>query len=71
MKTIAITVLAAFALAGPAPSVGGDRPTDCGIKPNSYVPRHSKQHVYGTPIQNPIVGHARISHRKYALKKQS
>jgi hypothetical protein len=71
MKTIAITVLAAVALAGPALSVRGDRPTECGIKPNSYVPRHSKHHVYGTPIHAPIVGHAKISHRKYAPKKQS
>jgi hypothetical protein len=62
MKIIAITVLAAVALAGPAL---------CGPKPNSYVPRHSKHHVYGTPIQAPIVGHAKISHRKYASKKQS
>jgi hypothetical protein len=71
MKTIAITVLAAVALAGPGLSVGGDRPTDCGTKPNSYVPRHSKHHVYGSPIQAPIVGHAKISHRKYAPKKPS
>jgi hypothetical protein len=71
MKIIAITALAAVALAGPALSVRSDKPTDCGNKPNSYVPRHSKHHVYGTPIQAPIVGHAKISHRKYALKKQS
>ena len=71
MKTIAIAVLAAVAFAAPALLVGGDKPTDCGIKPNSYVPRHSKHHVYGTPIQAPIVGHAKISHRKHAPKKQS
>jgi hypothetical protein len=71
MKTIAITVLVAVSLAGPALSVRDDSPTDCGAKPNSYVPRHSKHHVYGTPIQAPIVGHARVSHRKYAPKKQS
>ena len=62
MKIIAITVLAAVALAGPAL---------CGPKPNSYVPRHSKHHVYGTPIQAPIVGHTKISHRKHTQKTLS
>jgi hypothetical protein len=71
MKTIAITVLAAVALAGPALSVRGDKPSECGTKPNSYIPRHSKHHVYGTPIQAPIVGHTKISHRKHTQKKLS
>jgi hypothetical protein len=71
MKTIAITVLAVVALAGPTLSGRGANPGDCGPKPNSYVPRHSKHHVYGTPIQAPIVGHAKISHRKLAPPKQS
>ena len=62
MKFTAITVLTAIAFAGPAL---------CGTKPNSYVPRHSQHHVYGTPIQAPIVGHAKISHRRHAPKKQS
>jgi hypothetical protein len=71
MTKIAITVLATITLAGPALSGGNDNPTDCGAKPNSYIPRHTNHHVYGAPIQTPIVGHARISHYKHAPKKKA
>jgi hypothetical protein len=72
MRTIAITVLAAVTLAGPPLSVAGNNPTDrCG-KPNSYIPRpHTNHHVYGAPIQSPIVGHAKTFHHKHAPKQQS
>jgi hypothetical protein len=71
MRTIAITVLAAVMLAGAALSVFGDQPTDCGARPNSFVPRPStNHHVYGTPIQPPIVGHAKTFHHNLAPKKK-
>jgi hypothetical protein len=71
MTKFAITVLAAVTLVQPALSVAGDKPTDSGAKPNSYVPHpHTNHHVYGAPIQPAIVGHARTSH-KHAPKKRS
>ena len=72
MTKFAITVLAAVTLAQPALSVAGDKPTNSGAKPNSYVPHSRKSHhVYGAPIQPAIVGHAKTSHHKHAPKKQS
>jgi len=72
MTKFAITVLAAVALAQPAMSVAGDKPTGSGAKPNSYVPHpHTSRHVYGAPIQPAIVGHAKTSHHKQAPKKRS
>ena len=71
MKTIAITVLAAVALAGPALAVSDGKPGDARTKPSSFVPHpRSNRHVYGTPIQPPIVGRAK-SHRKPAPQKPS
>jgi hypothetical protein len=72
MTTIAITVLAAIALAGPSLSVADGRPTNTGSKPSSYTPQpRTNHHVYGAPIQSPIVGHAAASHRKHARRKAS
>lgn len=69
MPTFAIAVLA-VALAGPALSVAADRPTSCGPKTSSFVPRpRTNQHVYGAPISRPIVSHAKTSHPYHRLKK--
>jgi hypothetical protein len=70
MSRIAIAILAAVALAGSALSIAADRPAG-GVKTSSFVPRHSNRHVYGTPIQKPIVGRARIIHHKPVPKKRS
>jgi hypothetical protein len=72
MTKFVLTVLAAITLAQPALSVAGDKSTDSRAKPNSFVPHpHTNQHVYGTPIQPPIVGHAKTSHQKHTPKKRS
>ena len=72
MTKFAITVLAAIALVQPALSVAGDKSTDAAAKPNSFVPHpRTNHHVYGTPIQPPIVGHAKTSHQKHTPKKRS
>jgi hypothetical protein len=62
-------VLAA-ALAPSAFAGGGT--SGCDAKPNSYVPQpHSNQHVYGSPIQPAILGHANPSHRKPTPRQRS
>jgi len=72
MTKFAITVLAAITLVQPALSVAGDKSTDARAKPNSFVPHpHTNRHVYGTPIQPAIVGHAKTSHQKHTPKKLS
>jgi hypothetical protein len=72
MTKFAITVLAAITLVQPALSVAGDKSTDARAKPTSFVPHpHTNQHVYGTPIQPAIVGHAKTSHQKHTPKKRS
>jgi hypothetical protein len=72
MKTFAITVLAAITLAGPTLSAAGSKPVNSGSKPSSYAPQpHTNRHVYGTPLQPPIVHHANTSHHKHAQKKRS
>jgi hypothetical protein len=66
MTKFAIAVLAVVTLVQPALSVA-----DAPVKPNSFVPHpHTNQHVYGTPIQPPIVGHAKTSHKKHTPKKR-
>jgi len=72
MTKFVITVLAAVTLAHPALSVAAVKPTDSGVKPNSFVPHpHTNHHVYGAPIGPAIVGHGKTSHRKHAPKKRS
>ena len=72
MTKFVLTVLAAITLVQPALSVAGDKSTDSRAKPNSFVPHpHTNQHVYGTPIQPPIVGHSKTSHQKHTPKKRS
>jgi hypothetical protein len=69
MKTIAVAVLAAITFAGPVLAVTDGKPGDARTKPSSFVPHpRSSRHVYGTPIQPPIVGRAR-GHHKAALQK--
>lgn len=73
MVKIATAVLAAtVALVQPALSIAGDKSTDTRAKPASFVP-HSRTntHVYGSPIQPAIVGHARTHHQKHASRKTS
>ncbi len=68
MKILAVVVLAATTLAGPALSVAGES-TNSPPKPSSFVPHsHSSHHVYGAPIGAPIVGHAKTTHHKHAAK---
>jgi hypothetical protein len=69
MKTIAIALFAAITVAGPALAVTDGKPGDSRTKPSSFVPHtRTNRHIYGTPIQPPIVGHAK-SHHKPAPKK--
>jgi hypothetical protein len=72
MTRFATTVLATVMLMQPALSVAGYTPTDSRPKPTSFVPHpHTNTHVYGTPIQPAIVGHAKTSHHKQTPKKRS
>jgi hypothetical protein len=72
MRTISMLVLTAMALAGPVLSVAGSTATAPGSKPSSYVPQTgTHSHIYGTPIQPPILGHAKASHHKNAQEKAS
>jgi hypothetical protein len=71
MTKFAIAVLA-VTLVQPALSVASDKPNDSRAKPSSFVPHpHTNHHVYGTPIQPAILGHAKTSHQKHAPKKHS
>jgi hypothetical protein len=72
MWKFAIAVLAALTVLQPARLLAGDQPNSSGTKPSSLVPHaHTKNHVYGSPIQPAILGHARNSHRKRAPQKRS
>jgi hypothetical protein len=72
MKTVASAMLAAITLAGPTLAVAGGNPTDARAKPSSYVSRpHTNRHIYGSPIEPPIVGRAAAPHYTHAHKKQS
>ncbi len=72
MTKFVIAVLSAVTLVQPALSVAGDKQTDSGAKPNSYVPHpHTNHHVYGAPIGPAIVGHRKTPYHKHAPKKQS
>ena len=71
MKAIAIAALAAIALAGSVSSVAGPPQKPHKSKPSSYAPQpHSNHHVYGTPIQPPILGHSKASRHEPVQKKQ-
>jgi hypothetical protein len=72
MMKFTIAVLTAVTLVQPTLSAAGTAPTDSGAKPTSYVPQpHTNHHVYGTPIEPPIVGQAKTSHHKHTQKKHS
>jgi len=72
MAKIAITVLAAVTLAGSAVSAASGGPIASGSKPSSYAPQpHSNDHIYGAPIEPPIVGHANVSHHSHVQKRRS
>ena len=72
MKQIAITVLAVITLAASTVSVASGEPIDSGSKPSSFAPQpHSNSHVYGAPIERPIVGHSKASHHNQVQKKRS
>jgi hypothetical protein len=72
MTKIAITVLAAITLVGSMVSVASGEPLNSGSKPNSFAPQHhSNNHIYGAPIERPIVGHAKASHHNQVQKRQS
>ncbi len=46
-----------------------DKPVDAGAKPSSFVPHpQSRRHVYGAPIQQPILGHAKRTRHRPAPK---
>ena len=72
MTKIAITMLAAITLAGSTVSVASGEPFNSGSKPSSLAPQpHSNSHIYGAPIEPPIVGHAKVSHHNQVQKKRS
>jgi len=72
MTKIAITVLAAITLAGSTVSVASGEPINSRSKPSSFAPQpHSNDHIYGAPIEPPIVGHAKASHHNHVQKKRS
>jgi hypothetical protein len=72
MTKYALTLLAAVTLAQAALSVAADKPSDCDNKTSSFVPHaHTSHHVYGSPIQPPILHHGKTSHRQYTPKKRS
>ncbi len=72
MTKIAITVLAAFTLAGSTVSVASGEPIHSGSKPSSFAPQpHSNDHTYGAPIETPIVGQSRASRHNHLRKKRS
>jgi hypothetical protein len=71
-KFVITMLAAAITLLQPALSVASVKPTDSGVKPSSFVPHpHTKNHVYGAPIQPAVVGHAKTAHHKHAPKKRS
>ena len=72
MKKFGVIVLATVTLVQATLSVAGDKSGDSRAKPNSFVPHpHTNSHVYGSPMQPAIVGHARTSHHKQTPKKRS
>jgi hypothetical protein len=72
MRKFAIAVLAAVTLVLSALTYAGDKANGSHAAPNSFVPNpHAHSHVYGSPIQPAIVGHAKTSHQKHTSKKRS
>ena len=72
MTKFVLSALVAVTLMQSALSVAGDMSTDSRAKPSSFVPHsHTNTHVYGSPIQPAIVGHAKTSHHKHAPPRPS
>jgi hypothetical protein len=72
MRPIAIALLTATMIAAAALSVAGAATSGAGSKPSSYVPQTgTHSHIYGTPIQPPILGHVKPSHHKHTRMKSS
>lgn len=69
MKRFASIVLVALLMQPPL-SLAADKSTDSRAKPSYFVPHaKSNTHVYGTPIQQALVGHSKTSHHKHPPKK--
>ena len=69
---IAITVLAAITFAGSTVCVASGEPIDSGSKPSSFAPQpHSNDHIYGAPIEPPILGHSKSTYHTHVQKKRS
>jgi hypothetical protein len=59
MKRLATACLAATTLAHSSLTLAASTPADTHALPSAYAPRpHGGSHVYGAPIDPPIVGHA-------------
>ena len=72
MTKIAKCLIAAMTLAGPTMSLAGTEPSRGAAKPSSFAPQHhSNSHIYGSPIGQPILGHAKASHGKRVQKKRA
>jgi hypothetical protein len=54
MAALAVCSLVLAALVGTGSALG-DPQTDTKPQPSSFAPHHSKSHVYGAPIQKPLV----------------
>jgi len=60
-------VVLTLALAAPALSLAAGKPADPRAKPSSFAPRPSNgSHVYGAPIDPPLVGRASVPHAEHA-----
>jgi hypothetical protein len=71
MTKIAKGIIAALTLAGSAMSAANAEPPKGPSKPSSFVPQHhSNGHIYGSPIERPILGHAKTSHRSQVHKQR-
>jgi hypothetical protein len=72
MTRLAPAALAAILLASSAPAFAATKPANSHAPPSSFAPRpHTNQHVYGSPIEAPIVGHTRPLEHKRAPTKRS
>jgi len=69
MVKLALTVFVAIAIAGTAAADAAPRPTNAPPRPSSYAPRPTTQHVYGSPIEAPIVGRAHAAARRPTATK--
>jgi hypothetical protein len=72
MKRLIAAALGAVVLGAPALTSAATQPTGSHAPPSSFAPRpHSDRHVYGSPIEPRIVGHARAPVHKHAPTRAS